>query len=117
MVACFNTCYVTHSSATIYFTIGGDYFKLIIMKQPKLPPPEWAEMQDLHHLFGVRKPLAYMNLGLIKTVIVKVDGNAKRGKRLVELASVRKLLEASAGNSPAPGGRNPYGRKGAPIAA
>ena len=76
-------------------------------------------MQDLHHLFGVRKPLAYkwMNRGLIKTVLVKVDSNSKRGKRLVELASVRKLLEASAGNPPAPGGRNPYGRRGAPIAA
>jgi hypothetical protein len=65
------------------------------------------------HLYGVREALAYkwIRLGLIKSVIVKIDGDAKRGKRLVELDSVRKLLTSQAGNSPAQAGPGCKGRK------
>jgi hypothetical protein len=86
--------------------MAGDGIKYFFVKPHKLPPAEWAEVQDMHHLFGLKEGLTYkwIRRGLIKTVCVKVDGNAKRGKRLVELASVRKLLASQAGNSPAQAG-------------
>jgi hypothetical protein len=58
-----------------------------------------------------------MKLGLIKSVVIRIDGNAKRGKRLVELDSVRKLLASQIGNSSDPGGPSRYGRKRDRIAA
>ena len=84
------------------------------MKPHKLPPAEWAEVADLHHLFGLPargSSTSGCASGLIKSVIVRIDGNAKRGKRLVELDSVRKLLASQIGSSPAQAGPGCRGRK------
>ena len=81
--------------------------------KPNVPLPEYAEVQGLRHLYGIREQLAYkwIRLGLVKSVIVKIDPSAKRGKRLVDLNSVRQLLASQAGNSPAQAGPGCKGRK------
>ena len=75
--------------------------------------PEWVDVKALRHLFGIREALAYkwFRLGMINSVIVKIEPTSKRGKRLVELDSVRKLLASSIGNSPAQAGPGCKGRK------
>ena len=80
--------------------------------KPNAPLPEWTDVQGLRHLYGIREGLAHnwIRSGKIKSVIVK-EPNAKHGKRLVELDSVRKLLASSIHNSPAQAGPGCKGRK------
>jgi hypothetical protein len=77
------------------------------------PIPEWGDTRTLHAIFGLRESLVYkwLRLGLIKSVIVKTAPNARRGKRLIQLDSVRKLLAANAGNPPGVAGPGCRGRK------
>ena len=75
--------------------------------------PEWIEVKAMPHMFGVGEPLTHKwcRLKMINSVIIKTEPNAKRGKRLIEVESVRKLLESQAGNSPAQAGPGCKGRK------
>ena len=84
-----------------------------LMKPRKLPEPEWAEIQDLRHLFGIKEGLAYrlLNLNLIKSAALTTINGAARGKRLIQLASVRAFLESQTGKPLGPGGPGCKGRK------
>ena len=75
--------------------------------------PEWGDAKSLYSRFGIRVPMVYkyLRLGLIKSVIIKLDDDSRRGKRLIDLNSVRKLLASQTGNSPAPGGPGCKGKK------
>ncbi len=81
--------------------------------KPNAPLPEWTDVKDLRHLYGIREAFAYkwIRSKKIKTVLVKMKPTAKHGKRLVELDSVRKLLASSIHNSPAQAGPGCKGRK------
>ena len=56
--------------------------------------PEWGDVRDVRKLFGLRQSFAYelMRTGRIKSVLVPGRGHL-RGKRLINLDSLRRLLE------------------------
>ena len=64
---------------------------------PESVLPEWGDVGDLKRLFGFRESFTYelLRQGRIKTAMIRGRGN-KRGKRLISLDSVRKLLEETA---------------------
>jgi hypothetical protein len=72
-----------------------------------IPLPEWGDAKSLYSMFGIRVPMVYkyLRLGLIKSAVIKADGDSKkRGKRLIDLNSVRKLLASQAGFTYSPDG-------------
>jgi hypothetical protein len=59
------------------------------------PKPEWGDKSDCLKLFGLRESFLFEldQAGKIKSVLVKGRGKT-RGKRLYNLASIRKLLRS-----------------------
>lgn len=73
------------------------------MKKKKLRPTsvvagpvsEWTDFHGLQLLFGIRRSYAYhlVDEGLIESVSLKQPGE-KRGKRLFNVASIRRYLNS-----------------------
>ena len=64
-------------------------------KRPRIdsPRPEWGGVADVERQFGIKETHLYqlMKEGRIKSVLIKGRGRS-RGKRLINFASVRRLL-------------------------
>lgn len=61
---------------------------------------EWGDVADVKRLFGIRETFTYelMRTGRVKTALLPGRGNL-RGKRLINLDSLRQLLEEAAAAS------------------
>ena len=59
------------------------------------PRPEWGDKKDVLRLFGIRETFLYQldQAGRIESVAIKGKGKS-RGKRLYNLASIRRLLRS-----------------------
>jgi len=70
-------------------------FDVSQQKRPRIAPPEpeWGDVRDVQRQFGIRETHLYqlMKEGRIKSVLIKGRGRS-RGKRLINFASVRRLL-------------------------
>ena len=65
------------------------------------PLPEWGDVKDVRRLFGLKEHLVYslMHRGVIESVSIRGRGRT-RGKRLVSLVSVRRMLSDIAAAEP-----------------
>jgi hypothetical protein len=55
------------------------------------PQPEWGDLHFIERNYSLRKTLIYQILPQVESVLLKRPG-ATRGKRLVNLASLRRFL-------------------------
>ena len=71
-------------------------------------PPEWGDVKDARRTFGLKENLAYtlINTGAIESIVIRSKGKA-RGKRLINFASVRRLLASLAASESQRGARKP----------
>lgn len=60
-----------------------------------VPRPEWGDRKDVQRYFGIRETLLYEldQAGRVESVSLTGKGKT-RGKRLYNLASIRKLLRS-----------------------
>jgi hypothetical protein len=80
-------------------------------------PPEWGDVKDARRIFGLKENLAYtlINTGAIESVVIRGNGKA-RGKRLLNFASIRRLLASLAASESQRGGaRKPETETQIPI--
>jgi hypothetical protein len=64
-------------------------------RRPRIASPlaEWSDIRGLERLFGIRETHAYelIRAGAFKSILIRKP-NKRRGKRLVNLSSVREYL-------------------------